>query len=294
MAGGLLSMAHPAISISGIAGNIISFLVFLAPVATFVQVYKKKTTGGFSSVPYVVALFSCVLWIFYALVKTNSSALLTINAFGCGVEAIYIVAYLIYAPRRARLRTLAYFFLLDVAAFALIVVVTIYAFAPPHRVKFLGSVCLAFSMAVFVAPLSVIFKVIKTKSVEYMPVGLSFCLVLSAVAWFCYGFFTKDPFVMYPNVGGLFFSCAQMGLYFYYRKPSNAVLPTTTYLGDGGAGEQQQHQVIELPLHTVAILSVGPVPVLGVHKIEVRAVEQQTDVAKVDKPAEVIEIVTTV
>jgi solute carrier family 50 protein (sugar transporter) len=84
-----------------------------------------------------------------------------------------------------------------------------------------------------------------------------------------------------------------MGLYFWYRNPSNAaVLPTTTDAGDGGAAV---HQVIELPVHTVAILSVGPVPVVGVHKIEVRAIEQHTDavnpkVAEIDKP-EVIEIV---
>ena len=160
--------------------------------------YRKKSTGGFSSVPYVVALFSSVLWIFYALVKTNSRPLLTINAFGCGVEAAYIVFYLVYAPRRARLRTLAYFLLLDVAAFALIVVVTLCGVPKHLRVKFLGSVCLAFSMAVFVAPLSIIVKVVKTKSVEYLPISLSFCLTLSAVAWFCYGLFTKDPFVMVP------------------------------------------------------------------------------------------------
>ena len=158
--------------------------------------YRKKSTGGFSSVPYVVALFSSVLWIFYALVKTNSRPLLTINAFGCGVEAAYIVFYLVYAPRRARLRTLAYFFLLDVAAFALIVAVTLCGVPGHLRVKFLGSVCLAFSMAVFVAPLSIIVKVVKTKSVEFLPISLSFCLTLSAVAWFCYGLFTKDPFVM--------------------------------------------------------------------------------------------------
>ncbi|XP_066379275.1 bidirectional sugar transporter SWEET11-like [Miscanthus floridulus] len=274
MAGGLFSMAHPAITLSGIAGNIISFLVFLAPVATFLQVYRKKSTGGFSSVPYVVALFSSVLWIFYALVKTNSRPLLTINAFGCGVEAAYIVFYLAYAPRNEKLRTLAYFFLLDVAAFALVVVVTLFVVREPHRVKFLGSVCLAFSMAVFVAPLSIIVKVVKTKSVEFLPISLSFCLTLSAVAWFCYGLFTKDPFVMYPNVGGFFFSCVQMGLYFWYRKPrpakNNAVLPTTT---DGAGAVQVQGQVIELAPNTVAILSVSPIPIVGVHKIEV--VEQQ-------------------
>ncbi|KAL6900715.1 hypothetical protein ACP4OV_005391 [Aristida adscensionis] len=271
------SMAHLAITISGIAGNIISFMVFLAPVATFLQVYRKKSTGGFSSVPYVVALFSSVLWIFYALVKTNSRPLLTINAFGCGVEAAYIAFYLAYAGRRARLRTLAYFLLLDVAAFALVVVITLRAVPVRHRVRFLGSVCLAFSMAVFVAPLSIIVKVVKTRSVEFLPISLSFCLTLSAVAWFCYGLFTHDPFVMYPNVGGFFFSCVQMGLYFWYRKPrsANAVLPTTSAGGAvaGGGGPTVQVQVgdvIELPAHAIAILSVSPaIPILGVHKIEV-------------------------
>lgn len=39
------------------------------------------------------------------------------------------------------------------------------------------------------------FVVIKTKSAEYMPFSLSFFLTLSAVAWFFYGFFTKDIYV---------------------------------------------------------------------------------------------------
>ncbi|KAF0900027.1 hypothetical protein E2562_026266 [Oryza meyeriana var. granulata] len=304
MAGGFLSMAHPAVTLSGIAGNIISFLVFLAPVATFLQVYKKKSTGGFSSVPYVVALFSSVLWIFYALVKTNSRPLLTINAFGCGVEAAYIILYLVYAPRKARLRTLAFFLLLDVAAFALVVAVTLYFVPKPNQVKFLGSVCLAFSMAVFVAPLSIIFKVIKTKSVEFMPIGLSVCLTLSAVAWFCYGLFTKDPYVMYPNVGGFFFSCVQMGLYFWYRKPANtAVLPTTSDAMSPISTAAATQRVIELPAgtHAFTILSVSPVPILGVHKVEVVAAEQPDGViAAADKELqlqnkpEVIEITAAV
>lgn len=55
-----------------------------------------------------------------------------------------------------QLRTLAAFFLLNVTAFSLIVIVTLMLVAVPQRVKVLGSICLAFSMAVFVAPMSVI------------------------------------------------------------------------------------------------------------------------------------------
>ncbi|KAL6601781.1 hypothetical protein ACP70R_006097 [Stipagrostis hirtigluma subsp. patula] len=276
MAGGLFSMEHPWASAFGILGNIVSFLVFLAPTPTFLRVYRKKSTEGFSSVPYVVALFSCALWIFYALVKTNSSPLLTINAFGCVVEAAYIILYLIYAPPAARLRTLAAFLLLNVAAFSLIVVVTVVLVAEPHRVKVLGSICLAFSMAVFVAPMSVILVVIRTKSAEFMPFSLSFFLTLSAVAWFFYGLLTKDLYVALPNVGGFFFSSVQMVLYFCYRNPKAAavVLPTTTATVAQSPEEEMEEMeaMEEMPLTAqAAALPAITIPVLA----ELQKMEQE-------------------
>lgn len=105
--------------------------------------------------------------------------------------------------------------------------------------------------------------------------------------------------LQYPNVGGFFFSCVQMGLYFYYRRPSNAaVLPTTADGATGGGAVQAQ--VIELPPHAVAILSVSNIPILGMHKIEVMAAPEQQDAKAadiVDKAApapEAVEIAGTV
>jgi solute carrier family 50 protein (sugar transporter) len=72
----------------------------------FYRIVKKKATDGFQSVPYVAALFSAMLWIFYAYIKTGEMLIITINLFGCAIETIYLGIYMIYCPRKARVRIL--------------------------------------------------------------------------------------------------------------------------------------------------------------------------------------------
>lgn len=69
---------------------------------TFYQIYKKKSTEGFQSVPYVISLFSAMLWIYYALLKENALFLITINSVCAVIQFGYISAYLFYAPKKAR------------------------------------------------------------------------------------------------------------------------------------------------------------------------------------------------
>lgn len=75
---------------------------------TFYTIYKRKTAEGFQALPYVIALLSSMLYIYYALLKEefkeDATFLITINSFGCVVETLYISLFLFYAPKKARVR----------------------------------------------------------------------------------------------------------------------------------------------------------------------------------------------
>ncbi|KAL8262166.1 hypothetical protein R6Q59_026215 [Mikania micrantha] len=218
---------HLLASIFGILGNIISFCVFLAPLPTFKRIYKKKSTEGFQSVPYSVALFSCMLLLYYGYLKTeNGMMIITINSIGFAIETTYLVIFLVYATRQSLISTVKLLGLFNGLAFGLVMGATLLACPHgPKRVAVVGWICAIFSVCVFAAPLSIMRLVIRTKSVEYMPFSLSFFLTLCAVMWFCYGLLINDYYVATPNVLGFAFGVAQMILYVIYKDKKKQVTP---------------------------------------------------------------------
>nr|UJT76406.1 bidirectional sugar transporter SWEET14b [Hemerocallis fulva] len=212
-----LSLDHPWAFTFGLLGNLISFMVYLAPIPTFHRIYKKKSTEGFQSVPYVVALFSAMLWIYYAFIKSNEYLLITINSLGIVIETVYIIMFIAYAPKKAKVYTAKIIMGLNVGLFSLIVLSTLLLTRGANRQKLLGWMCVGFAVSVFAAPLSIIRQVIRTKSVEFMPFSLSFFLTLSAIVWFSYGILIKDIYVAIPNILGFSFGVIQMILYIIYK-----------------------------------------------------------------------------
>ncbi|KAL2515045.1 Bidirectional sugar transporter SWEET10 [Forsythia ovata] len=207
----------------GILGNIISFMVYLAPLPTFYQIYKKKTSEGFQSIPYVGALFSSMLWMYYAFLKSdNTTLLITINSVGCFIETIYICFYLFYAPKKVQ--TIKLIVLLIVGGFGLIFLSIQLVVKASERAHIVGWMCLVFSLCVFIAPLGIVRQVIRTKSVEYMPFLLSFFLTISAVMWFFYGLLLKDYNIAIPNVLGFSLGVLQMVLYVIYKNADRTAM----------------------------------------------------------------------
>ncbi|GJZ13160.1 SWEET sugar transporter [Tanacetum coccineum] len=136
---------------------------------------------------------------------------------GCFIETLYICFFLFYAPKKARMENLKLIVMLIVVGFGLIVILTQFFASGVNRGVIVGWICLVFSLCVFVAPLGVLRQVIKTRSLEYMPILLSVALTLSAVMWFFYGLLLGDFNIAIPNVLGFLFGIIQMILYFVYK-----------------------------------------------------------------------------
>ncbi|XP_042059327.1 bidirectional sugar transporter SWEET14-like [Salvia splendens] len=213
----LFTMQTPIIFVFGILGNIVSFLVYLSPAPTFHRIVKKKSTEGFECVPYVVALLSSMLWIYYATLKSNETLLITINSIGCFIETIYISMYIIYASKQARLRAIKLSLVLDIIGFGSILLFTLFFLEGPQRVEVLGWISVTLSASVYIAPLTIMKQVIRTKSVEFMPISLSLALLLNAVMWFFYGLLLKDIYIAVPNTVGFIFGLLQIILYGIYK-----------------------------------------------------------------------------
>ncbi|XP_031097165.1 bidirectional sugar transporter N3-like [Ipomoea triloba] len=213
----LLDFHNPWLLVFGILGNIISITVFLIPTSTFIRIYKEKSTMGFHSLPYVIALLSSLLWMYYAFLVKNANLLITINSVGIVTETIYITVFIIYAAKKARNHALKEL-ILSIGGFVATFLVSWFVFSGNVRISVVGWICVAFSLGVFASPLSVVLQVIRTKSVEFLPFYLSFFLALNAIMWGGYGAILKDLRIALPNVLGFMLALVQILLYIIYRK----------------------------------------------------------------------------
>ncbi|KAF7130525.1 hypothetical protein RHSIM_Rhsim10G0083800 [Rhododendron simsii] len=213
----------------GILGDATGLLLFLAPLITFKRIVMNKSTEQFSGIPYVMTLLNCLLsaWLCTAcLYFTKQHLVSTINGTGAAIEAIYVLIFVIYAPKKEKGKILG----------LLTFVCSVCSPRSPSslcwsfKVKITKRSSVGFAAAYLLhhhvrvpfvdhAYMSVIVQrtVIKSKSVEYMPFFLSLFVFLCGTSWFIFGLLGKDPFVAVPNGFGSGLGAIQLILYAIYR-----------------------------------------------------------------------------
>ncbi|PWA76893.1 SWEET sugar transporter [Artemisia annua] len=225
-----------------------------------------------------------MLWIYYALLKKNVILLITINSVGIFIQTFYLCVFVFYAPKKARIESLKLITLFIVVGFGLIVLITEFLAKGVHRVVIVGWICLIFSLCVFVAPLGVLRQVLKTKSVEYMPILLSLALTLSAVMWFFYGLLLGDFNIAIPNTLGFTFGIIQIILYYVYKNKKPEINDKITEFKEK-MSEMESPRIPEKDHNTIDMVKLSPFvrtenvpnvsvvrsPIVANHTIEVGA-----------------------
>ncbi|WVZ15844.1 hypothetical protein V8G54_013410, partial [Vigna mungo] len=216
-----LRMVNPAIArnVVGIIGNVISFGLFFSPAPTFYGIVKKKSVEEFKPDPYIATVLNCAFWVFYGMpfVHPNSILVLTINSVGLVFEFVYLTIYYIYATNKGRMKVLI-FLLIELIFFAAVVLVTMLALhGTKKRSLVVGILSDIFNVMMYVSPLTVMAKVIKTKSVKYMPFWLSMANFLNGLCWTTYALIHPfDRYVLISNGIGAISGLVQLLLYACY------------------------------------------------------------------------------
>ncbi|XWS32779.1 hypothetical protein CRYUN_Cryun22dG0018800 [Craigia yunnanensis] len=210
--------AEVARNIVGIIGNVISFFLFASPIPTFKNIYKKKAVEEFKPDPYIATVMNCMLWIFYGLpiVHPDSTLVVTINGVGLAMELIYLTIFFIYAPKKGRLKVIGWLcieilFLCVVALCTLLLRKT-----HDQRSVIVGILCVIFGVLMYASPLTIMRKVINTKSVKYMPFYLSLANFLNGLVWVTYALIRFDLYILIGNGLGALSGAIQLILYACY------------------------------------------------------------------------------
>ncbi|KAL2335639.1 hypothetical protein Fmac_016852 [Flemingia macrophylla] len=186
---------------------------------TFYKIIKKKAVEEFKPDPYIATVLNCAFWVFYGMpfVHPNSLLVVTINGIGLVFEFVYLTIFFIYATNKGRKKVVLYL-IVEVILFAAIVLVTMLALhGTIRRSLIVGVLCDIFNVMMYVSPLTIMAKVIKTKSVKYMPFWLSLANFLNGLCWTTYALIHPfDIYVLISNSIGAVSGLVQLILYACY------------------------------------------------------------------------------
>ncbi|KAL3016030.1 hypothetical protein AAZX31_06G190900 [Glycine max] len=121
---------------------------------TFWKIKNHRSTEDFSSLPYICTLLNCSLWTYYGIIKAREYLVATVDGFGIVVETIYVILFLIYAPKGIRGRTVILAVILDVAISTVAVVTTQLALQREARGGGGGVMGAGLNIVMYFSPLS--------------------------------------------------------------------------------------------------------------------------------------------
>jgi|AntAceMinimDraft_12_1070368.scaffolds.fasta_scaffold82242_1 uncharacterized protein with PQ loop repeat len=202
---------------AALPGHVVSALKIAGPVfflgiqgslvKTAIKINKEKSVGSLSIIPFLSLLANCVIWGYYAILKSDMTLLIP-SAIGVLNALFCIYAY----DKNSSAVNKKTIYNLNTAL--LLLTTLLFHLKKSDMIGYLG---VGISIALMGSPLASLKGVLETKSTESMPFATSLLSFLNAVSWLLYGKLVANDVLVYaPNVLGVGLTLFQLSLFFRF------------------------------------------------------------------------------
>eukprot|EP00743_Colponemidia_sp_Colp-15_P003171 GILK01003424.1.p1 GENE.GILK01003424.1~~GILK01003424.1.p1 ORF type:complete len:235 (-),score=20.34 GILK01003424.1:77-781(-) len=189
-------------------GTITSIVLFLSGCNVMYIVYKQRSVGEFSYLPYYSMFGNCFFWVLYGIAK-DSGDVMRVNFIGLGITTLYICIFNFYSGPSLRMKL----FLGNVIGAGLLsvfaVLISLYTDNDVQQDVF-GYTALANNVVMYGSPLKKLAEVIKTRDTSAIPLAMVFMSMASSCFWLAFGLLAEMWFVAGPNAAGVVLALAQL------------------------------------------------------------------------------------
>lgn len=218
--------------------TLFTIFFFVSPIEAGIKIYKAKDAGEFSATPCILAAACSLTQVYYCLVSLirqhGANALwlnISVNAFGLIANEGLLIFHYVYSSKRVKVFLQNAVMLGVLGGFILALEFGLKNSSPaiqwwkqqPTYLNVCSIVAVVINIGMYAGPLAVMGTVIRTKSVQFMPLTPSVFVCCASTFWMTEGLMLGDVTFWLPNAIGLALGVFQLILYATYCR--NKVTP---------------------------------------------------------------------
>ncbi|ESQ56127.1 hypothetical protein EUTSA_v10027282mg [Eutrema salsugineum] len=188
-----------------VIGNIVAICMYLSPMPTIIGIVKKKSVEKYSPMPRLATLIN---------LHPDSTLIVSVSGIGVVTAIVFLTIFFVFCEHQNQRLVIAVVLAVEAVFVAILAVLVLtLQHTTDQRTFSVGIVCCVFNTIMYIAPLSVMKTVIKTKSLEFMPFWISVAGFLNAGVW-----------ISIPNGIGCVFGLVQLILYATYYESTKRIM----------------------------------------------------------------------
>jgi uncharacterized protein with PQ loop repeat len=192
---------------------------FISPVFPYLNVLRGKL--NFEDTPAVLVTTCYVnyfCWYVYGDMIFSDQIKFCYMS-GSFINLILMIIYLIYEIRRYLVDTILNTLILITGTWALYRALTIII----DDDRIVGKICVGTSCIVFLSQVQIIYKVLKDRNYNLIPIYNCWIALFYSICWVVYGIFITDFYVVFPNAICIVLSLVQVIMYINLSKKYPAI-----------------------------------------------------------------------